>query len=79
MACSVLWDPSVELNVMWKKDNVDIETEAEDRMSIGENNELVIENLKFEDAGKTANCCFFLSRRNMCFYSENVFLSDLSR
>ena len=52
MACSVLWDPSFELKVMWKKDNVDIETETEERMSIGENNELIIEDLKFEDAGR---------------------------
>ena len=53
MACSVLWDPSFELVVMWKKDNVDIDTDIEERMSIGENNELIIEDLKFEDAGRT--------------------------
>ena len=51
MNCSVIWDPSFSLSVVWKKDNADII--FTDRIRIDkENNGLVIKMLQFSDAGK---------------------------
>ncbi|TRY80572.1 hypothetical protein TCAL_13263 [Tigriopus californicus] len=50
MECLVVWDPSFELSILWKKDNVDVKMGG--RFSQGSDNSLVIEDLAFDDAGK---------------------------
>ncbi len=50
--CVVAWDPTLELTVFWKKDNVDVRVDGR-RITIDSySNELVIRDLTFADAGK---------------------------
>lgn len=53
MSCSVLYDPQFELTVLWKKDNVDVDLGAAGgRISVDEDNSLVIRDLDFDDSGR---------------------------
>ena len=45
--CTVLWDPAFELEVNWKKDNVDMRIEGERITVYVNNNFLTIRNLNF--------------------------------
>ena len=53
--CSVLYDPTYDLTVEWKKDNNDVNEDdpriSVDRASIG-NQALTITDLTYDDAGK---------------------------
>ena len=62
MDCEVLWDRSYKLNIIWKKDNVDIDFAADpDRIKLGPKSSLVISDLEFDDAGRNKKCFpFFL-------------------
>ena len=55
MDCNVLWDPSFDLTVQWKKDNVDVVVDGErvivDTASVA-NQALTIKKLRYDDAGK---------------------------
>ena len=54
--CSVLYDPTYDLTVEWKKDNNDVNEDdpriSVDRASIG-NQALTITDLTYDDAGKS--------------------------
>lgn len=54
MNCSVLYNPALTVTITWKKDNRDVK--FSDRVKLGQDNELIIDNLEFSDAGKTG--CF---------------------
>jgi len=49
--CSVVWDPASELEVSWKKDNVDMRIDGERITSDPSDNFLTIRNLNFADGG----------------------------
>ena len=53
--CSVLYDPTYDLTVEWKKDNNDVNEDdpriTVDRASVG-NQALTITDLTYDDAGK---------------------------
>ena len=54
MECEVVADTSVELNVIWKKDNKDLGQEGfeqNDRVYQDENNTLVLSNITQKDSG----------------------------
>ena len=52
LPCSVLWDPSSELEVIWRKDNINIDIDDQ-RIQIHESNKsLTINNLNHGDKGK---------------------------
>ena len=53
MNCSVVWDPATELEVSWKKDNVDMQIDGERITSDQDTHFLTIRDLNFADAGKT--------------------------
>ncbi len=55
MNCSVLYDPKYGLDITWKKDNVEVQLGG--RFSLTDQNQLVIEDVAFNDAGKSS---FFL-------------------
>ena len=65
MNCSVVWDQSTqELEVSWKKDNVDMFPDGERITSDDVNHFLTIRDLNFADAGKKIlvflkKYCFF--------------------
>ena len=52
MECKVLWNPKLEMSIIWKKDNKDIDVNNGGRFSVNEDNGLVIKDLKMEDTGK---------------------------
>ena len=62
MDCKVLWDPSFDLELNWKKDTHDVKVDDErifiDTASVA-NQALTIKQLKYEDAGKTINFNLF--------------------
>ena len=52
MNCNVLWDPTFELTVLWKKDNEDLRVDGQ-RITIDQNEHfLTIRDLTFADSGK---------------------------
>ena len=52
LPCSVLWDPSSDLEVIWRKDNINIDID-DLRIQIHESNKsLTINNLNHGDKGK---------------------------
>jgi hypothetical protein len=53
MNCTVLWDPSMDLNIIWKKDNVDIDPDASERVTVDHLNALTIKDVRFDDAGES--------------------------
>ena len=56
MNCSVVWDPATELEVSWKKDNVDMQIDGERITSDQDTHFLTIRDLNFADAGRTWFC-----------------------
>ena len=60
LPCSILWDPSSDLEVIWRKDNINIDIDDQ-RIRIHESNKsLTINNLNHGDKGKQ-NCCRYSS------------------
>eukprot|EP00095_Tigriopus_kingsejongensis_P010522 maker-scaffold45_size475391-snap-gene-3.20 protein:Tk10522 transcript:maker-scaffold45_size475391-snap-gene-3.20-mRNA-1 annotation:"neuroglian isoform x1" len=53
MECSVVWDPSFDLVIQWKKDNADLDLSPGGRITKGEDNSLIIQDLEFADAGRS--------------------------
>ena len=52
LPCSVLWDPSSDLEVIWRKDNINVDIDDQ-RIQIHESNKsLTIYNLNHGDKGK---------------------------
>ena len=69
--CSVLYDPTYDLTVEWKKDNNDVNEDdpriSVDRASIG-NQALTITDLTYDDAGKTFWWKFNIDERIVNIY-----------
>jgi hypothetical protein len=55
LPCSVLWDPSSDLEVIWRKDNINIDIDDQRIRIHKSNNSLTIYNLNHGDKGKQ-NC-----------------------
>ena len=65
MNCTVLWDRNFNVTVVWKKENIDLKPDGE-KFVLDENFGLTINNLSFEDAGRTS-ICFFVKVNNVSF------------
>ena len=66
LPCSVLWDPSSDLEVIWRKDNINVDIDgirihkSNKSLAYGIEHTLTINNLNHGDKGKQ-NCCRYSS------------------
>ena len=70
MNCTVLWDRNFNVTVVWKKENIDLKPDGE-KFVLDENFGLTINNLSFEDAGRTS-ICFFVKACFDILFTYNV-------